>query len=86
MSVEWNISAQTWTLSGGNTSYVLHRDAENRLLNLYWGPRLPGDTVRFDPADYISFASFDLPVSGTSGLRFRLVRPAGCRRPFRRWG
>ena len=63
MSVEWNISAQTWTLSGGNTSYVLHRDAENRLLNLYWGPRLPGDTVRFDPADYISFASFDLPVS-----------------------
>ena len=35
MSVEWNISAQTWTLSGGNTSYVLHRDAESRLLNLY---------------------------------------------------
>jgi len=63
MPVEWNASAQTWTLSGGNTGYVLHRDAENRLLNLYWGPCLPGDAVRFDPSDYTSFASFDLPVS-----------------------
>ena len=63
MPVEWNASARTWTLSGGNVSYVLHRDGEDRLLNLYWGPRLPSGAVSFDPSDYFSFAAFDLPVS-----------------------
>ncbi len=63
MPVEFNPSARTWTLSGGNTSYVLHRDEEDRLLNLYWGQRIPADALRFDPADYRSFAAFDLPVS-----------------------
>ena len=63
MPVEFSSSARTWTLSGGNTSYVLHQDEEDRLLNLYWGPRLPGNALHFDPSDYSSFASFDLPVS-----------------------
>ena len=63
MPVEFNSAARTWTLSGGDTSYVLHRDEQDRLLNLYWGRRLPADALFFDPADYSSFAAFDLPVS-----------------------
>ena len=63
MPVEFCAETRTWTLSGGDTGYVLHRDAEDRLLSLYWGPRLSAGAVRFDPADYVSFASFDLPVS-----------------------
>ena len=63
MPVEFNSAARTWTLSGGDTSYVLHRDEQDRLLNLYWGRRIPADALCFDPADYSSFAAFDLPVS-----------------------
>ena len=63
MPVEINSAARTWTLSGGDTSYVLHRDEQDRLLNLYWGRRIPADALCFDPADYSSFAAFDLPVS-----------------------
>ena len=63
MPVEFNSSARTWTLSGGNISYVLYQDDQNRLLNLYWGPRLPGNALHFDSADYNCLASFDLPVS-----------------------
>ena len=63
MPVEYNQQACTWTLSGGNASYVLHRDPENRLLHLYWGSRLPGNALSWQPEDYCSFASFDLPVS-----------------------
>ena len=63
MPVEFNPAARTWTLSGGDTSYVLHRDEQDRLLNLYWGRRIPADALCFDPADYSSFAAFDLPVS-----------------------
>ena len=63
MPVEFCSESRTWTLSGGDTSYVLHRDDEDRLLHLYWGPRLSAGAVRFDPEDYLSFASFDLPVS-----------------------
>ncbi len=63
MSIEFNASACTWTLSGGSTSYVLHRDKQDRLLHLYWGKRLAADALRWDPRDYSSFASFDLPVS-----------------------
>ena len=63
MPAEFDSSTRTWTLSGGDASYVLHRDEEDRLLHLYWGPRLPAGALRYDPADYCSFASFDLPVS-----------------------
>lgn len=63
MPIEVNRSARTWTLSGGNTSYVLHVDQQDRLLHLYWGPRLPGDALSFDPADYFPYVSFDLPVA-----------------------
>ena len=63
MPVDFNSAVRTWTLSGGDTSYVLHRDEQDRLLNLYWGRRIPADALCFDPADYSSFAAFDLPVS-----------------------
>ncbi len=63
MPVEFSPSSRTWTLSGGNVSYVLHRDNQDRLLHLYWGPRLPGDALVFNQEDYRSFPSFDLPVS-----------------------
>ena len=63
MPVEINSESRTWTLSGGNVSYVLFRDEQDRLLNLHWGPRLPGNALSFAPEDYHSFASFDLPVS-----------------------
>ncbi len=63
MPVQVNMDTGTWILSGGNVSYVLHQDTQGRLLNLYWGPRLPGDVLCFDPQDYAPVASFDLPVS-----------------------
>ena len=50
-------------LSGGSTTYLLHIDADDRLLCPYWGPRLPDDSFTYNPKDYFSFISFDLPVS-----------------------
>ena len=49
-----------FTLSGGDTSYVLHVTGEGRLLNLYWGKRLPDNAVQPELSDYPGFASFDL--------------------------
>ena len=63
MPVIYDSSARTWTLSGGSVSYVLHRDEQDRLLCLYWGQRLPEPSLRWDPREYDSFASFDLPLS-----------------------
>ncbi len=53
---------RTFYLSGGNTAYILHVDEDRRLLCPYWGSRLPDDTFFYDPKDYFSFISFDLPV------------------------
>ena len=63
MPVHISTDACTWTLSGGNISYILHKDTENRLLHLYWGPRVPDGSVHWNPEDYLSLASFDLPFS-----------------------
>ena len=63
MSVRLDTENRFAYLSGGDVSYVLYRDAENRLLNLYWGPRVPDFSLCFDPSDYMPGASFDLPVS-----------------------
>ncbi len=54
---------RTFYLSGGNTTYILHIDEENRLLNPYWGARLPDGSFAYDSRDYSSFSSFDLTVS-----------------------
>ena len=63
MSIEYSDAARTWTLSGGGASYILHRDEQDRLLHLYWGPRLAPGILHWDPDDYYSFAAFDLPVN-----------------------
>ncbi len=62
MSVCISNDQKTVYLSGGNVSYVLFRDSDDRLLNVYWGPALPVDSFRFDFRDYHSFISFDLPL------------------------
>ncbi len=53
---------KTFCLSGGNTTYILHVDPSGRLLCPYWGIRLPDESYAFNPDDYFSFISFDLPV------------------------
>ena len=63
MSVWYDNENRTAYLSGGDVSYVLFRDDENHLLNLYWGPAVPNGSLSYDPADYMPFASFDLPLS-----------------------
>ncbi len=49
-----------FTLSGGDVSYVLYVTGEGKLLNLYWGKRLPDGAVQPELSDYPGFASFDL--------------------------
>ena len=56
-------SSRTAYLTGGNTSYVLHIDENNRLLNLHWGSAVPDGSLCWNPDDYRSFVSFDLPLS-----------------------
>ena len=62
MSIHISSDERTFCLSGGNTTYILHRDAENRLLCPYWGARLPDGSFTYNPDDYFSFISFDLPA------------------------
>ncbi len=61
-------------LSGGNVSYVLHISSENVLMNLYWGKRVPDESVKPCLKMYDAVATHDLtpnhlpyelPVSGT---------------------
>ena len=54
---------RTAYLSGGCVSYVLHRDEAGRLLNLHWGERVPDGSLAWNPDDYRTWVSFDLPVS-----------------------
>ena len=56
-------SDQTFTLSGGDTSCVLHITEEGKLLNLYWGKRVPDNAVQPQLTDYPGFASFDLQAA-----------------------
>ena len=63
MPIQYHASTKTWTLSGGHTSYVLHCDSEGRLMNLYWGSKIPAGAISFHPEDYAPVASFDLPAS-----------------------
>ena len=52
---------QTFNLSGGESSYLLHVTEEGKLLNLHWGKRVPDGAIQPDLSDYPGFASFDLP-------------------------
>ena len=53
---------RVFTLSGGDVSYVLHVTSGEKLMNLYWGRRVPDHAVQPQLSDYPGFASFDLPV------------------------
>ena len=63
MPIHLSSDQRTFCLSGGSVTYILHIDEDNRLLCPYWGPRLPDDAFSYNPKDYFSFISFDLPVS-----------------------
>ncbi len=53
---------QIFTLSGGRISYVLGVTPEGKLMNLYWGPRVPDGAIPMELSDYPGFISFDLPA------------------------
>ena len=53
---------RVFTLSGGDVSYVLHVTEDGKLMNLYWGKRVPDHAVQPELSDYPGFASFDLPA------------------------
>ena len=63
MPIHISSDQRTFCLSGGNTTFVLHRDADDRLLCPYWGPRLADGSFTWYPEDYWSFPAFDLTVS-----------------------
>ena len=54
---------QVFTLSGGDVSYVLYVTDDGKLLNLYWGRRVPDHAVQPELSDYPGFHSFDLPAA-----------------------
>lgn len=61
MSIAYREQDRVFTLSGGGISYVLGVTPDGRLMNLYWGPRVPDGAIPCDLSDYPGFASFDLP-------------------------
>ena len=62
MSIAYDSGKKTFTLTGGNVSYVLHIDENGRLMNLYWGEKVPAGSIAFYPEYYPDGASFDLPI------------------------
>ena len=50
-------------LSGGDVSYVLFVTGDRRLMNLYWGRRVPPGAIPASLSDYPGFVSFDLPAA-----------------------
>jgi alpha-galactosidase len=63
MSITFNESEKIFSLSGGDVSYVLHIAPDGRLMNLYWGKRIPDGAIHPTLEDYPGFASFDLPIN-----------------------
>ena len=62
MPIAYREQDRVFTLSGGKVSYVLGVTSDDRLMNLYWGARVPDGAISCDLSDYPGFASFDLPV------------------------
>ena len=63
MSISFVEAEKTISLSGGDVSYVLHITPDNRLMNLYWGKRIPDGAIHPTLEDYPAFVSFDLPIN-----------------------
>ena len=65
MSIVYTSESRTFTLSGGNTSYVLHIDDMGNLLGIYWGSRIPDGALKHDPAPYFSISSDEFYTTHT---------------------
>ncbi len=63
MSIFYDSAKRTFTLSGGNVSYVLHIDDCGRVMNLYWGARVPDGAIDAQLQNYRSTASFDPAIA-----------------------
>lgn len=63
MAITFHKEQNVFMLSGGAVSYVLHVTGDQRLMNLYWGNKLPDGSVVPAMEDYPAFVSFDLPIS-----------------------
>ena len=63
MSIYYNEETRIFNLNGGSFSYCLYVDTEGRLLNLYWGKRLPDSDLSYLLEGVWDGASFDLPQS-----------------------
>ncbi len=62
MSIVFDADRQIWALHGRNLSYGIGVDQQNRLINVYFGARLPSHTEFGDPNFGYPFgASFDSP-------------------------
>ena len=61
MPISYREQDRVFTLSGGKISYVLGVAPDGRLMNLYWGARVPDGAISCDLSDYPGFVSFDLP-------------------------
>lgn len=77
MSIFYDANQRTFTLSGGDVSYVLHIDDCGRVMNLYWGSRVPDGSIEPHLENFPSSASFDpeiaylpsdLPTTGAAGM------------------
>lgn len=62
MAICYDAKHCTFTLFGGDVSYVLHVTEDGRLMNLYWGKRVADGAVVPQMNDYPAFVSFDLPI------------------------
>lgn len=74
MSIFYSENNKTFTLSGGDVSYVLHIAEDGTLMNLYWGKRVPDASIQPELKYWPAGASFDMarnrlpyefPVNGT---------------------
>ena len=63
MSITYHSQSRTFDLCGGDTSYVLHVDANGTLMNLYWGKRVPDGAVQPHLENYPEGASFDMQAN-----------------------
>ena len=63
MPIIFDDEKRIFHLQGASFSLCLYVDDEGRLLNLYWGGRLPDGDVRYLLDGFWGGASFDLPTS-----------------------
>ena len=63
MSINYCSESRSFYLAGGDVSYVLHVTEEGRLMNLYWGKRVPDGAISTSLVGYPACASFDMEAN-----------------------